>query len=447
MKELLDKLLKYSSVIEKAERYLWKNAEVGYKEIKSNDFMKKEFISLGYTLRENQDITGFSAELDTGKEGPTLALLAELDALYCDSHPETNKETGAVHACGHNIQCASLLSVACVLSEKDALDKLSGKIRFIVVPAEEGVEISFRNELIKKGVISFTSGKPEMIKRGFFDGVDIAVMMHLMNLGEDVRFYIDGGSNGNIRKKIVITGKASHAGEAPQDGVNALNAASLAISATNYLRETFRENDVVRFHSIITSGGSSVNVVPDKIVIESYVRAENSKALLEANERINRAIICAVASLGATVEITDLPGSEPLHNDKNLVDALEDAFKVVAGEKGYRRDNVWKGSCTDMGDVSTIIPSVHGYVGGLKGKLHGKDYVVEKPLNSCLDSALCQLVLTFDLLGNGAERARKIIKEFKPVYPTIKEYIQTKESVNRVIDAVKIIDNGVEIKY
>ena len=160
---LVDRVKKYADILAKAERYIWENAEVGYKEYKTDAYMKKAFLDLGYRLKEAGDITGFSAELDTGKEGPTVAILAELDALFCASHPETNTETGAVHACGHNVQCASVIGVAAVLKEEDALNNLSGKIRFVIVPAEEGIEIAYRNELIKEGKISYVSGKPEMI--------------------------------------------------------------------------------------------------------------------------------------------------------------------------------------------------------------------------------------------------------------------------------------------
>ena len=98
--KIYDRVKKYGETMAKAERYIWKNAEVGYKEYKTDAYMKKAFRDLGYEIQEAGDITGFSAEIDTGREGPTIAMLAELDALYCASHPETNKETGAVHACG-----------------------------------------------------------------------------------------------------------------------------------------------------------------------------------------------------------------------------------------------------------------------------------------------------------------------------------------------------------
>ncbi len=445
MQNLIKRLDNYKDLIKTAERYIWDNAEVGYKEYKTNAFMKQAFLDLGYEIKEAQGITGFSAQLDTGREGKTVALIAELDALYCENHTGTNKQTGAVHVCGHNIQCASILGVAGALKELGALDELCGKIRFIIVPAEEGVEIAYRNELVKKGVISFTSGKPEMIKRGFFDGVDIAFMVHIDNVG-DKTYYLNKGCNGNVRKKTVIKGKASHAGENPSGGVNALNAASLAISATNYLRETFKEEDVVKFHSIITKGGNSVNVVPEEVIIESYVRASNTKALVDANQRINRAITCAVASVGASVEIIDMSGSEPNNNDKNLTDLTEEVFKELVGENGYIRDEYWKGSSTDMGDVSVLFPSVHAYVGGMKGAIHSQDFVVENPLEVCLNSAKMQLGVVYKLLSNGGKNAQFVVQNAKPVFASVSEYLKHKENLSKTFKPIKLNGNGVEIK-
>ena len=446
---LYDRVNKYADVMAKAERYIWENAEVGYKEYKTDAYMKKAFTDLGYEIKEAGDITGFSAELDTGREGPTLALLAELDALYCSSHPETNPETGAVHACGHNVQCAALLGVASVLKEEDALYNLSGKIRFIVVPAEEGIEIAYRNELIKEGKISYVSGKPEMIKRGFFDGVDIAYMVHTSNLISkgNPPFHVSfGGSNGNIKKRIIIKGKAAHAGGRPHEGINAHNAQSLITSSINYLRETFKEEDKIRFHTIITEGGSSVNVVPDKVVMECYVRASNIKALKNVNARINRAIACAVASIGATVEIVDIPGSEPVHNDKTLAELSVNIAKTLAGENGCSTSHEQGGSSTDMGDVSCIIPSLHAYVGGVEGIAHGKDYRITNSKKICVDSASLQIGVVEELLSNDAKKAMEVIKNADLEFNSIEEYLAHKESIRKVHTPVEIIGNGVKIK-
>ncbi|MBE7081720.1 MAG: amidohydrolase, partial [Clostridiales bacterium] len=176
MKNIQKIVEKYSDLILKAERDLWKIPETGFFEYKTNDYMIKAFEKMGYTLTKAEDITGFYTVVDTGKEGPTVLILAELDALICPTHPECDKETGAVHCCGHHVQCATMLGIAAALTEKEVLEGLSGRIKLCVVPAEEGIEQSRRKELVKKGIIKYLSGKPEFIRRGYFNDVDLAFM-------------------------------------------------------------------------------------------------------------------------------------------------------------------------------------------------------------------------------------------------------------------------------
>ncbi|MBR7165338.1 MAG: amidohydrolase, partial [Clostridia bacterium] len=155
-----------------AERYIWKNPETGFREWKTHAYMKKAFEDLGYDLVEAGNIPGFYTDLDTGKPGPKLAVFGELDSLIVPTHPECDPETGAAHTCGHNCQCAALLGVAAALKAPGALEGLSGSIRLIAVPAEEGIEIGFRQKLREQGAIRYLSGKLEFLYRGYLDGVD-----------------------------------------------------------------------------------------------------------------------------------------------------------------------------------------------------------------------------------------------------------------------------------
>ena len=423
---------KHKDLILKAERDIWKTPEVGYKEFKTDAYMKSEFRKLGYEITEAEGITGFYTVIDTGTEGPTVLVLAELDALYCADHPDCDKETKAVHACGHHAQCAAMLGLAAALKEKGALDGLSGKIKLCLVPAEEGIDIEYRMNLIKQGKISFASGKQEFLARGYFDDVDIAFMTHagmLENLSADKLFKKYKGYNGVIRKKIVIRGKAAHAGDCPHKGVNALNAAALAITAVNNLRETFKESDFVRFHPIITKGGDAVNAVPAEVVMQSYVRAATTEALDTANKRINRAISAAAAANGCTAIISDIAGSEPFKEDERLTEVYNKVCESIGGKDCYiDRSGEWEACSTDMGDIAVNIPAIHPYAIGATGSEHGKDYKIPNPEKVCVNAALLHYVLIYLLLENGAARAKEIKANFKPIFPSIKEYVAFKKS-------------------
>lgn len=423
---------KYKDYILKAERDLWKMPEVGYKEFKTDAYMKEQFRKLGYTITEAEGITGFYTVIDTGKEGPTVLVLAELDALYCADHPDCDKNTHAVHACGHHAQCAAILGLAAALKEKGVLDGLSGRIKLCLVPAEEGIEIEYRMDLIKQGKISFASGKQEFLARGYFDDADIAFMVHAgisNGLPADKLFKKYKGYNGVIRKKIVIRGKAAHAGDCPHKGVNALNAAALAITAVNNLRETFKESDFVRFHPIITKGGDAVNAVPAEVVMQSYVRAATTEALDTANKRINRAISAAAAANGCTAIISDIAGSEPFKEDERLTEVYNEVCESIGGKDCYiDRSGEWEACSTDMGDIAVNIPAIHPYAIGATGSEHGKDYSIPDPEKMCCNSAILQLGLICELLENGAKRAKEIKADFKPVFPTIKDYVEFKKT-------------------
>ncbi|MBQ5791766.1 MAG: peptidase dimerization domain-containing protein, partial [Clostridia bacterium] len=284
---------KYRDLILNTERHIWKTPETGYKEFKTSGYMEEKFRELGYDIVKADGITGFYARLDTGREGPELLILAELDSIICASHKDANPTTGAVHSCGHNAQCAAFLGVAAALKERGMLDGLCGAIRLCAVPAEELLEIEYRSKLKDEGKIKYFCGKSEFLHRGYFDGVDLAFMVHTSR-----SFTAGVGSVGCIVKRIIYKGVAAHAGSSPWNGKNALYAATCGLQAVNALRETFKEEDLIRVHPIITNGGSMVNAIPDTVTMESYIRGVSFAAMEDANKKVNRALIGAAYSIG-----------------------------------------------------------------------------------------------------------------------------------------------------
>ena len=429
MKNIAKIVEKYSDLILKVERDLWAMPEAGFFEHKTNAYLIKAFEDMGYKLTKAEDITGFYTVIDTGKAGPTVLVLAELDSVICDSHPECDKETGAVHSCAHHAQCAALLGVAKALKEKETLEGLCGKIKLCFVPAEEGIQISRRKELINKGVITFASGKAEFIARRYFEDVDIAFMVH-QTLAEGYKFAVIEGHNGVIRKKTTFKGKAAHAGAYPHDGINALNVASTAITTINSLRETFKEEDRIRVHSITTKGGNAVNTVPEEVIMESYVRGSSVKALKDANKKVNRVIAAVSAAFGANATIEDISGSEPMNDNKDMIRCVEDVVEELHG-KGALCYKPFSPASTDMGDVSVMFPAVHAYVCGVKGNFHGNDFYVTDPKLAFVDSATFQVRLIRELLKNNAERAKQVIANYTPQFASVDEYVKHKKEINQ----------------
>ncbi len=437
MEKIFNAVDKHRQLILDAERYIWQNAETGYKEFKTSKYLEDAFEKLGYTLNRAENITGFYTEIDTGKIGPTVLIMGELDSIICPTHPEANKETGAVHSCGHNAQTATLLGIAAVLKEDGVTDNLCGKIRLCAVPAEELLEIEFRNELKAKGIIKYLGGKTEFLYRGYFDGVDIAFMVHTSNSYSCVKTNV-----GCMLKNITYKGVAAHAGGSPWDGKNALYAANCGINAINAIRETFKESDAIRVHPIITNGGAMVNAIPETVTLESYVRGSSFDAIIDANKKVNRALVGGALSLGANVEIKDSFGYAPLNNDDNMIALASDAAKIAIPEEDFVYSNSCTTGSTDMGDLSCIMPVVHPYAAGSTGTSHGNDYYIENPEKACVKNAKWQLTMLSLLLCDGAKRAKQIISDFKPLFASSEEYLKFVDSLYSDCERIKYNDNN-----
>ena len=389
--------------------------ELGFKETKTAAKVKNLFDSLGLEYVDGLGITGIKARMKGRQSRRTVAVLAELDAIVCRDHPDCDTTTGAAHCCGHNIQLANLAAIAMAFKDTGIMNELDGDVVFFAVPAEEYVEIDYRNKLREEGKLRYLGGKCELIAQGAFDDIDMALQMHADPATSPCGNIMLGAScNGFIGKLIEYRGVAAHAAGAPDKGVNALNAAMMGVMGVNAIRETFREDDCVRFHPIINSGGDLVNVIPDRVTMESYVRAANIEALALYNRKINRALKAGADAIGATCEIKDLPGYLPLKPNLAMRELLRANSEVIFGKENVM-EGVHSAGSTDMGDVSHIMPVVHPWVGCVSGVLHGASYRLTDPKTAYDKSPKALAMTVIDLLADGAEAADAICKDFKPL--------------------------------
>lgn len=438
MYDLIQKAVdKHRDMILKTERFVWEHPETGYKEYETSKYLENIFISLGYELTYPEGITGFITTLDTGRPGPAVLILGELDSIICPAHKDANPETGAVHSCGHNAQCAALAGVAAALKEPGMTDELCGKIMLCAVPAEELLEIEFRSELKKQGKIKYFGGKSEFLYRGLFDEADIAFMVHTSG-----DYCVNKGNVGCLAKKITFKGRAAHAGGNPWDGCNALYAAACGLNAVNAIRETFKEDDIIRVHPIMTKGGDMVNAIPEQASLESYVRGKTFDAIKKANYKVNRALCGAALSIGANVDINDTPGYAPLINDDNMIALCKDAAEIALPGIEFKAYDVYSSGSTDMGDLSCIMPVVHPYAAGASGTSHGNDYQISDPESACVSSAKLQLTMLSLLLKDKAVRAEKILSEFEPLFKSKKEYFAYVDELSRDGDRITYKDES-----
>ena len=431
-----------------AERYIWKHPQTGYTEWIANEYLIEKFEALGYKLfRADQDpkhgkIPGFYTDVDTGRPGPTLCIMGELDALDIANHPES--VNGMCHSCGHNAQAATMLGLAATLkTDPSILDGLSGKIRLMLVPAEEMIQLAFRSNLIKEGTISYMGGKVEFLHRGYFDGVDLALMVHSGNLGDKYDFSCGQGNNGCMAKVITYKGKSSHAGGAPHEGINAQYAAMLGLQACNDLRETLQEKDTIRFHPIMKGVNCAVNIIPDEMVIESYVRGSNIEAMKRENKKFNRALAGAAAAIGCELHIDDKPGYSPEIHDVAYMQLVEEVGKDLAGADrvNFEYDS-WSTGSSDFGDLTCVMPGIQFTSAGASGTAHGINYYLTDPERLLINSIKAQLLVADKLLKDDAAKAKEIVANYKAPYASIPEYLDAIGDFILDRDVVEYEENG-----
>ena len=403
-------------------RAILENPEPGFREVKTARLVAGKFAEMGLPARTGLGVTGVRADLPGGSPGPALAVLGELDSLIVNEHPHADAATGAAHACGHHCQVAMMLGAAMALQQPEVLAALSGRLVFMAVPAEEYIEIEYRDGLRRQGKIEFLGGKPELVRLGEFDDINLTMMLHTTSNPDEKQLCISGSNNGTIAKRIQFLGRGAHAGGAPHLGVNALNAATLALSAIHYNRETFRDEDSIRVHPIITKGGEAVSAVPADVRMETFVRGKSLDAIMDANVKVDRALKAGALAVGGEVVIQTIPGYLPLRQNGEMAEVFRANANALVGEENVGQTQ-HRGGSTDMGDLSQLMPAIHPYVGGATGIGHGADYVVQDYGLAVLTAAKALAATAIDLLADGAAAGGAIVGRHRPEM-TRQEYLK-----------------------
>jgi amidohydrolase len=303
------------------------NPELQYEEHKAAALLTRKLEARGFEVQRNAAgiATAFTSE--TGdNDGPTIAILAEYDALR-----------GLGHACGHNLIGTAALGAARALAT--IADRLPGRVRCIGTPAEEG-----------------GGGKVLMVNRGIFDGVDAAMMFH--PLDQNV---LGSPSLAATTVDIEFHGKASHAAAAPEAGINALDAVIQTYNGVNALRQHLRSD--VRIHGVITHGGEAPNIVPAFASARFRVRAADRAY---ADHAMQRFLACAEGAAKATGarlshKLIESSAYDNMINNR----AMQRVFGEKLGALGFVFEEKPAGGglgSTDMGNVSQVVPSIHPYL-------------------------------------------------------------------------------------
>lgn len=400
---------------------LFATPELGFREHRTADILKDALAGTGARIDSGLAITGIRAELGL-PDAPAIMLLADMDAL-----PTAGAPGGVAHSCGHHAQMAVMVAVFRALAAADIPQREGVRLVFLGTPAEEYVEIDYRMRLRDEGRIRFLSGKQELIRLGLLAGVTTALKYHSM-AGQDARTgTINGTLNGFIAKRATFVGRSAHAGAEPERGVNALNAASLAMLAIHAQRETFRDDDHIRVHPVMKSGGTTVNTVPDRAELETYVRGASWQAIRAASAKVDRALAAGAVAVGASVRIENTPGYQPFRPDARLGEVLGEAASTVVdrarldfADRSYASD--------DIGDVAALVPTCQLGYSGFSGTIHGADFRCVDPVRAYHEPARILARTALGLALDGGALAVSIRAAFTPVF-ALDEYVDALESL------------------
>ncbi|MDI6771094.1 MAG: M20 family metallopeptidase [bacterium] len=330
--------------------------------------------------------TAFRADIAGSDHGPTVAILAEYDAL-----PEIG------HACGHNLICTAALGAGIGLAA--VRQHLKGRVAVMGTPAEEG-----------------GGGKVIMLERGAFQGVDAAMMFH------PASYTLSGRpSLTSYRLAVTFAGRSAHAAAAPDEGVNALDGLIQTFVGIGLLRQQVRDD--ARIHGIITYGGAAPNIIPDRAEAVLTVRATDDGYARELLERVINIARGAALATGTTLEHASRKGYEAIKPNRALAGAFSRHLEVLGWPEDTPPDRPRMGS-TDMGDLSQAIPSIHPYVAiGPKDMVgHTLEFreasLGDRGLEAMLAAAKAMALTAYDLMAR-PELLAQVRREFAGGPPAV----------------------------
>lgn len=403
---------------------LYDMPETGFREYRTSAYTEEVLRKLGLSVETEIAVTGLKAKAEGRSHDRCVGIMGELDALIMPTHCRADAQTGNAHACGHHAQIAMMLGAAIGLVESGVVAQLDGDVAFLAVPAEEIIELEWRQEQIRAGKLRYVGGKQEFIRLGALEDVDAVLGSHLSTTGPRNTFRHSASYNGVINKSVRFTGKSAHAANVDL-GINALHAAVQAINNLNALRDTLPVAQTALIHYIITKGGDSPNIIPDDVRMEVGVRAASVEYMLELSGKVDRAIRAGADALGAQVEIADTGAYLPTRTDRAFNLLFEKNAEELVGEGNViDASDLHRRSSTDVGEIASYRPVSYSNFGGAVGTPHMVDFDVVDPEFAYVEPAKAMALTVIDLLADGGRELDRIKAGYKPLFPTREDYVR-----------------------
>lgn len=378
VEEIKEEILKLSKDIHE-------NPEICFEEYKSSGFVKNLLSHHGFIIEDKVAgmETAFKARFKGQAKGPTIAFLAEYDAL-----------PGIGHGCGHNIISAVSTGAAIALSKK--MNQLSGEIVLLGTPAEEG-----------------GGGKIILLENGEFDDVDYALMIHPSNTS-----MIGRGGLATARVDIEFLGKSAHS-STPEKGINALTAVIQTFNLIDAAR-ALMPNDT-NINGIISQGGEATNVIPNIAECNFSVRARTLNDLNSVIKRIEEIVSSVESFTGAQATITVGKAYAERYMNRKIGEVYKRYMESQGVTVDYPDPNAKLGS-SDIGNVSLKIPAIHAYVKIVDEEInpHSQDFtdaaITERADEATIKAAKALACTGYELLTDEILR-KEVEKEFEENVP------------------------------
>ncbi|MGR3809291.1 amidohydrolase [Jiulongibacter sp. NS-SX5] len=379
--------------------------ELGNQEFRTAGIIAEHLRALGLEVTEGVAKTGVVGILKGSKEGPVIALRADMDALPVTervdvpfkSTVQTNYNdqlTGVMHACGHDSHMAILMATAEVLVKHK--NELKGTIKFIFQPAEEGV--------FGEGI---RFGADLMVAEGVLENpkVDVAFGLHINSqTPAGVINYRPGPTMAGVDQfYITVKGKQTH-GAYPWSGVDPIATASQIVMGLNTIVsrnvKLIEQPAVVSVGSI--HGGNRHNIIPEEVKLVGTIRTLGVDQRKLVHRRIKEIAENIALSAGAKAEVVIESGYPVTVNNVELTKKMIPSLQEAAGAENVIEKNVVMGA-EDFSYFAREVPSLFFFLGGMDRKMspdkapahHTPDFKLDESGFYVGVKAFCNLVIDY----------------------------------------------------
>jgi hippurate hydrolase len=321
--EVLDAAARVVPAVVALRREIHREPELGLQLPQTQQRVVDALDDLGLEVRTGTALTSVVADLHGERDGATVVLRADMDALPMpeDTGLDYASTVGdTMHACGHDAHTAMLAGAARVLAE--CRTSLAGTVRFMFQPGEEGFH-----------------GARFMIEEGVLDGAAAAFALHVSPNLPCGSVWTKGGAlmaSADVLE-ITVTGKGGHA-STPYLANDPMPVAAEIVQAL----QTMVTRRVNAFDPVVVSitkirAGTTNNVIPETVLMAGTLRAVSEAGRKHAIAAMQRVVegIAAAHEMQATLDVQ--PGYGVTHNDDDSASFMLEVARDLFGNDAAGR--------------------------------------------------------------------------------------------------------------